>query len=75
MKKLFKRDMTEDEAISLALESLYDAAEEDVATAGPDLLRGIYPTVKTVTKQGLQDIEEKRIKQLYHAIIERRRSV
>jgi proteasome beta subunit len=74
MKKLFKRDMTEDEAISLALESLYDAAEEDVATAGPDLLRGIYPTVKTVTKQGLQDIEEKRIKQLYNTIIERRRS-
>jgi len=74
MKKLFKRDMTEDEAISLALESLYDAAEEDVATAGPDLLRDIYPTVKTVTKQGLQDVTEKRIKQLYNAIIERRRS-
>lgn len=73
MKKLYKRDMTEDEAISLTLEALYDAAEEDVATAGPDQLRGIYPTIKTVTKQGLQDVDESRIKQLYTTIIERRR--
>jgi len=35
----------------VALEALYDAAEEDVGTAGPDLIRGIYPTVKTVTKK------------------------
>jgi proteasome beta subunit len=73
MKKLYKRDMTEDEAISLTLEALYDAAEEDVATAGPDQLRGIYPTIKTVTKQGLQDVDESRIKQLYTTMIERRR--
>jgi proteasome beta subunit len=73
MKKMYKRDMTQEEALSLTLEALYDAAEEDVATAGPDLLRGIYPTVKTVTRQGLQDVDEQRIKQIYNTIIERRR--
>lgn len=73
MKKFHKRDMTEDEAVALALEALYDASEEDVATAGPDLIRGIYPTIKMVTRQGIQDVDEQRIKQVYNTIIERRR--
>jgi proteasome beta subunit len=73
MKKSYKRDMTEDEAVALALEALYDASEEDVATAGPDLIRGIYPTIKMVTRQGIQDVDEQRIKQVYNIIIERRR--
>lgn len=75
MKKMYKPDLTEEEAINLALEALYDAAEEDVATAGPDLIRGIYPTVKKVTEQGLQDLDERRIKSFYDALIERRRRV
>ncbi len=74
MKKLFKPELTEEEAIQLALEALYDAAEEDVATAGPDMIRGIYPTVKSITNDGLQDIEEQRAKQTFDAIIERRRT-
>lgn len=73
MKKIYKPQMSEEEAISLALEALYDAAEEDVATAGPDLIRGIYPTVKTITRRGLHDVEEQGIRQIFNAIIERRR--
>jgi proteasome beta subunit len=73
MKKSHRSDMTKDEAIALALEALYDASEEDVATAGPDLLRGIYPTAKTVTREGIQDVGQEKIKQIYHDIIERRR--
>lgn len=73
MKKLFKPNLNAEDAIGLALEALYDAAEEDVATAGPDLIRGIYPTVKTITREGLQDIGDDRSKQIFDAIIERRR--
>ena len=73
MKKFHKRDMIADEAVALALEALYDASEEDVATAGPDFIRGIYPTLKTVTREGIQDVDEQRIKRVYNSIIERRR--
>lgn len=73
MKKLYKRDMTEEEAIKVTLEALYDAAEEDVGTAGPDLIKGIYPTVKTVTKQGINDVTEVKLKDFYTELIELKR--
>jgi proteasome beta subunit len=56
LKKLFKKDMSREEALRLALEALVDAADLDVGTAGPDLARGIYPQVKMVTKAGTLDV-------------------
>lgn len=73
LKKLYQREMSEDHAIRAALEALYDASEEDIATAGPDLLRGIYPTVKTVTHRGIEDVEQTRIEKIFAEIMERRR--
>ena len=49
LKKRFKRDMSRDEALQVAIEALIDAADEDLGTGGPDLLRGILPSVKTIT--------------------------
>ena len=43
LKKRWRRDMTRDEALRVALEALIDAADEDVGTGGPDLMRGIFP--------------------------------
>ncbi|HEY7874888.1 MAG TPA: proteasome subunit beta, partial [Actinomycetota bacterium] len=45
IKKRYRADLTRDEAITVAIEALFDAADEDVGTGGPDLMRGIYPTV------------------------------
>ena len=73
MKKLYRRGMEQEEAIRVALEALYDAAEEDLGTAGPDFVRGIFPTVKVVTKEGIKDIEEEKIRSSYEAILDRRR--
>ena len=44
--------MTRDEANDLAVRSLWEAADADSATGGPDALRGIYPIVATVTSEG-----------------------
>src|SRR2546421_5541673 len=52
LKKLWRRDMARDEALRVTLESLIDAADEDVGTGGPDLVRGIFPSVKTITRSG-----------------------
>jgi len=73
MKKLFQTAMSRDNALAVALEALFDAAEEDVATAGPDLIRNIFPTVKVIDQRGLTDVEEARIREVMTRLMERRR--
>jgi proteasome beta subunit len=72
MREHYKKSLSEDEALRLALLALYNAAEEDVGTGGPDLVRGIYPTCKVITATGIQDVDDKRISQKYAAMIESR---
>ena len=52
----FRAAMTRDEAIDLAVRSLWEAADADSATGGPDALRGIYPIVATVTAEGWESV-------------------
>jgi len=53
--------------------SLYNAAEEDVGTGGPDLIRGIYPTAKVVNATGITDVEDQRVAMLYAELIAERK--
>jgi proteasome beta subunit len=52
----FSDRMGREDAIELAILALYEAADEDSATGGPDVVRGIYPTVATITAQGFQHV-------------------
>jgi proteasome beta subunit len=70
IKKLYSADMDEERALQVTVEALYDAAEEDAATGGPDVLRQIYPNVKTVTTRGVQDVPEDRIETYYQALLD-----
>jgi len=74
MKKLYRAGMAEADAIPLAVEALYDAAEEDTGTGGPDFVRRIFPSVKLVTREGFQDIPEERVALLCEAIMTARKS-
>ncbi len=69
LKKLYRKPVDEETALKLSIEALYDAAEEDAATAGPDVRYGIYPTIKTVTREGVREIPEKQIESLYKAFL------
>lgn len=69
----FRKNMSEEDAIRLAVLALFNAAEDDVGTGGPDLIRGIYPTAKLVSAQGLVDVPEEKISALTVAVIERRK--
>ena len=72
--KLGYRDaLARDEAVELAIQSLYEAADEDSATGGPDLIRGIYPLVATVTAEGFTPVPEDEVAERFAALIERRR--
>lgn len=75
LKRLFKKEMKEDEALRVAMEALLDASEEDLGTAGPDFLRDIYPTTKKVTREGILELDEFQIKSICQAIMEERKGL
>jgi proteasome beta subunit len=69
LKKLWKRDMGRDEALRVTLEALIDAADEDVGTGGPDLVRGIFPSVKTITRSGFGEVADDEVKRVCETIL------
>ena len=69
LKKRFRRDMAREDALQVTVEALIDAAEEDLGTGGPDLVRGIYPTVKTITRSGITDVPEEEIRRYCEVIL------
>ncbi len=70
IKKLYRKGLDEESAVKIAVEALYDASEEDAATGGPDVLRGIYPSVKIVTHDGVRDIPAERLETLHKTFLE-----
>ncbi|MFW6721560.1 proteasome subunit beta [Streptomyces sp. MAR4 CNY-716] len=73
MKKLYREGMSEDDAVTMAVQALYDAAEDDSATGGPDATRRIYPLVHTVTAEGCRRLDDARVAELSLAVLEGRR--
>ncbi len=75
MREHYRPGLPEEEALRVGLLALYNAADEDVGTGGPDLVRGIYPTAKIVSRAGITDVPEDRVRAVYETMIaERRRS-
>ncbi len=72
VKKLYPRVSDAESALRVAVEALYDAADDDSATGGPDLVRGIYPTAVTIDAEGAVDVPEERIAAFARDIIEQR---
>jgi proteasome beta subunit len=73
MKKRWRAGMSRTEAIEVAVEALVDAGEEDAATGGPDLVRGIYPNVYAVTREGATEVAEDEVRQAADGILRKRR--
>ncbi|MGE2688822.1 proteasome subunit beta [Mycolicibacterium pulveris] len=72
MKKLYSQVRDGDSALRVAVEALYDAADDDSATGGPDLVRGIYPTAVIIGEDGAEEVTEERIAELAREVIESR---
>jgi proteasome beta subunit len=58
LKKLYVDDMPVADAVLACVQALYDAADDDSATGGPDLTRRIFPVVATVTADGFRKLPE-----------------
>lgn len=72
LKTEWRHDLSRSDALALAVESLVAAAEEDAATGGPDIKRGIYPTVVTVTADGVEEIADSELASITSAVVEGR---
>ena len=69
LKKLYSPGIDEDTALRFAVEALYDAADDDSATGGPDLTRGIYPTAVTITSAGAVELSPSRAAEIAREIV------
>lgn len=69
LKKLYRPGVTTDEATGLAIGALYDAADDDTATGGPDLVRKIFPVVMTATAQGTHRLGDAETGALAEAVV------
>jgi proteasome beta subunit len=58
LKKLYADDMPVADAVLACVQALYDAADDDSATGGPDLTRRIFPVIATVTADGFRKLPE-----------------
>lgn len=69
LKKRYRADADSAAAIGVVLEALYDAADDDSATGGPDAGRGIYPVVGVVTASGARILSDDEVAPLVSAML------
>jgi proteasome beta subunit len=72
LKKRYRTGVTTDEASTLAVGALYDAADDDTATGGPDMTRKIYPVVMTATANGTHRLTESETAAIAEAVVAQR---
>ena len=72
LKATYAANVDEATALRLAVEALVAAAEEDAATGGPDVRRGIFPNVVTVTSTGLAELGDERLAEIASSVLEAR---
>jgi proteasome beta subunit len=72
LKKRYRSGLSADEAARLAVEALYDAADDDTATGGPDLIRKIFPVVMTASAEGTHRLPESDTSALAEAVVSAR---
>ncbi len=73
LKKLYRRDADNSAGVRTALEALYDAADDDSATGGPDIARGIFPVVATVDQEGARILPESEVSPIVEVMLQDRR--
>ncbi|WP_431681906.1 proteasome subunit beta [Kitasatospora sp. KL5] len=73
LKKLYREDLSGEQAATLAVQALYDAADDDSATGGPDLARGIFPIVSLITEDGFRRLSDDEVSEIAVSITAGRR--
>jgi proteasome beta subunit len=67
----YREGLAREDTLDLAISALFNAADEDSATGGPDLVRGIYPTIATITNRGFERVAEAEVAQRFRSLVDR----
>ena len=69
LKKLYREDLSGDECVMAVVQALYDAADDDSATGGPDLTRRIFPVVSLITAEGHRRLPEDQVAEVADRVV------
>jgi proteasome beta subunit len=69
LKKRYRAELDASAAVDVLVEALYDAADEDAGTGGPDLVRGIFPLVATVTEEGYRRLPDDDVRKASERVV------
>jgi proteasome beta subunit len=72
LKKLYRDGFSEPDAVTACIQALYDAADDDSATGGPDLTRRIYPVIASVTGEGFRRLPDSEVEQVTQRVVDER---
>jgi proteasome beta subunit len=73
LKKLFHDELSSDDAATVCVQALYDAADDDSATGGPDLYRRIFPIVVVIDADGFRRLDDSQVEDLVEQMVAERR--
>ncbi len=69
LKKLYRDDLDLQECIQVVIQALYDAADDDSATGGPDLTRRIFPVIQVITAEGGHRVPDAEVAEIADRVI------
>ncbi|QNN52749.1 proteasome subunit beta [Nocardioides mesophilus] len=69
LKKLYREDLDEEGCVTALVQALYDAADDDSATGGPDMTRRIFPVVTVITGDGLRRLPDQEVAAIADRVI------
>jgi proteasome beta subunit len=69
LKKRWRPGLDRAEAIRAAVEALYDASQEDVATGGPNVARGVFPSVKLIAEDGFHTLPDDEVRAAFESVM------
>ena len=69
LKKLYREDLSETDCVTVVIQALYDAADDDSATGGPDLARRIFPVVRVISAEGGRRWEDAEVAEVADRVI------
>ncbi|HSK53626.1 MAG TPA: proteasome subunit beta [Jiangellales bacterium] len=74
LKKLYRDDLAAEDAVTVCVQALYDAADDDSATGGPDISRRIWPVVAVVDERGYRRLADTDVGSVVESVVGARRT-
>jgi proteasome beta subunit len=75
LKARYREGLDRESGIDMVIEALWDAADEDAATGGPDLVREIYPLVAVIDADGYRELDDEVVATRVETVIAARRQL